>query len=165
MAAATYQELKAAFPRAKAEFLTGCLDKAYPIDKARAEHDEENAKALDESARALDESKAEFEKFKKDTEEEAKAAEEEKKEAEAKAKAEEDEEKKAAEAKAKSGVKAAGSGGAKGGHGASAFHVAVNERVKLGLTKAEAVAETVHEDPEMHREFVQGHNAGRTIGR
>ena len=161
MAAATFQELKAAFPRASADFFVTCQDKGYTLDKARAEFDEENAKALDEKTKELDDSKAEFEKFKKDTEEEAKAAEEEKKEAEAKAKAEEEEEKKAAEALAKAGVKAAGGGKAKGGRTASAFHDAVNERIKLGLTKAQAVAETVHDDPELHREFVQGVNAGR----
>ncbi len=155
MAAATFQELKSAFPRASADFFVTCQDKGYTLDKARAEFDEENAKALDEKTKALDDSKAEFEKFKKDTEEEAKAEEDEKKEAEAKAKAEEDEEKKAAEAKAKSGVKAAGGGTKKGGQGAqSRFMDAVNDRVKLGMPKAKAIAETVHDDPEAHREFV-----------
>ena len=163
MAAATYQELKSAFPRARAEFLTGCLDRSHTLDKARAEFDEETAKALDETTKALDASKAEFEKFKKDAEEKAKAEEKENKEAEAKAKAKEDEEKKAAEAKAKSGVRAAagGSGAAKGGQGASGFLDSVNDKRKLGMHKAQAVSQTVHEEPELHREFVQGVNAGR----
>jgi len=162
MATATFQELKAAFPRAQAKFLVTCQEKGYTLDKARAEFDEENAKALDEKTKELDDSKAEFEKFKKDTEEEAKAEEDKKKEAEAKAKAEEDEEKKAAEAKAKSGVPAAASGTAKGGQGArSRFVDAVNERVKFGMPKSQAVAETVHDDPEAHREYVQAANAGR----
>ncbi len=161
MAAATFQELKAAFPRAESDFLVRCLNKGHTLDKARAEFDEESAKALDEATDKLAKSEAEFEKFKKDTEEEAKAEEDKTKEAEAKAKAEEDEEKKAAEAKAKTGVKAAASGKAKGGQTAGAFHDAVNERVKRGMSKAQAVAETVHEDPELHREFVQGANAGR----
>ncbi len=157
MTAASYQELKAAFPRAQAEFLTGCLDKGHTLDKARAEYDEQTAKALEETTEELSKSKAEFEEFKKKKEEEAKAEEEEKKEAEAKAKAEEEEEKEAAEAKGKTGVKAAASGKAKGGQTAgSRFMDAVNERVKLGMPKAQAVAETVHCDPEAHREFVLG---------
>jgi hypothetical protein len=147
MAAATFPELKSAFPRAQADFLVTCQEKGYTLDKARAEFDESNAKALDETTKKLDASKAEFEKFKKDTEEEAKA--------------EEDEEKKAAEALAKSGVAAAGGGTAKGGRSASGFLTSVRERMTLGATKAEAVAETVHEEPELHREFVQGANAGR----
>ena len=161
MADATYQELKSAFPRAKAAFLTGCLDRGHTLDKARADFDEQNAQALDQASKELAKSKAEFEKFKKDTEEEARAEEDEKKEAEAKAKAEEDEEKKAAEAKAKSGVKVAASGGAKGGQGASGFLASVKEKMTLGATKAQAVSQTVHEEPEAHREFVQGVNAGR----
>ncbi|HUS40525.1 MAG TPA: ATP-dependent Clp protease proteolytic subunit, partial [Pirellulales bacterium] len=161
MANASFAELKAAFPRASADFLVTCQDKGYTLDKARAEFDEQQAKALEETTKELEETKAGFEEFKKNAEEEAKAEEDEKKQAEAKAKAEEDEEKKAAEAKAKTGVKAAASGAAKGGRRASAFHVAVNERVTLGMSKAQAVAETVHEDPELHREFVQGVNAGR----
>ena len=161
MAAVTFPELKAAFPRASAAFFIECLDKGHTLDKARAEFDEQQAKALEETTKKLEETEAGFEEFKKNAEEKAKAEEDEKKETEAKAKAEEDEEKKAAEAKAKLGVKAAASGAAKGGHGASAFHAAVNERVKLGMSKARAVAETVHEDPELHREFVQGVNAGR----
>jgi ATP-dependent protease ClpP protease subunit len=162
MAAATYQELKAAFPRASADFFVTCQDKGYTLDKARAEFDEANAKALEETTKELNDVKAEFEKFKKDTEEEAKATEEEKKEAEAKAKAEEEEEKKAAEAKAKSGVTAAASGKAKGGQGAqSRFVDAINERIKLGMPKAQAVAETVRDEPEAHREYVLAANAGR----
>ncbi len=162
MAAATFQELKAAFPRASADFLVTCQDKSYTLDKARAEFDEQTAKALDEATEELAKSKAEFEKFKKDTEEEAKAEDDEKKEAEAKAKVEEDEEKKAAEAKAKTGVKAAASGKAKAGGTATArFRDMVNERIKLGLPRAQAVAETVHEEPELHREYVQAVNAGR----
>ena len=161
MAAATYQELKAAFPRASADFLTGCLDKGRTLDKARADHDEETAKALDEKTKELEESQANLEQFQKEKEEEAKAQEDEKKEAEAKAKAQEDEEKEAAEAKARSGVNPAGRGASAGGRSASGFLASVNEKIKLGATKAQAVSQTVHEEPELHREFVQGVNAGR----
>ena len=155
MAAATYQELKSAFPRASADFLTGCLDRGHTLDKARAEFDEENAKAMEEKEKELAESKAGFEEFKKNAEEEAKAKAEEDEKKAAEAKAEEDEEKKAAEARGKTGVKAAGSGTTKGGQRASSrFMDGVNERMKLGMPKAKAMSETVHDDPEAHREFV-----------
>lgn len=162
MAAATFSELKAAFPRASADFVVTCQEKGYTLDKARAEHDEENAKALDESAKALADSEAQFEEFKKNTEEEAKAKAEEDEKKEAEAKAAGDEVKKAEKAKAKSGVLPAASGKAKGGRGASAFHSGVDERIDRGMSKAQAVAETVHDDPEAHKEFVQAANVGRS---
>ena len=159
--AATYQELKSAFPRAKAEFLTGCLDRSHTLDKARAEFDEENAKALDDKEKELAEAKAGFEEFKENAEKEkeAKAEEEEKKAA--KAKAEEEEEKKATEAKAKAGVRPAGGGATRSSGTASGFRNAVNEKMKLGLPRAQAVSQTVQEEPEMHREYVLAANAGR----
>ena len=119
----------------------------------------DNLKAITES---LDNLKTGFEEFKENSEKEkaAKAEEEEKKAAEAKA--EEDEEKKAAEAKAKAGVRPAGGGvSAKGSGAVSGFMDSVNEKKKLGMSRPQAVAQTVHEDPELHREFVQGVNAGR----
>jgi len=33
--------------------------------------------------------------------------------------------------------------------------------MKLGLPRAQAVSQTVHEEPELHREFVLAANAGR----
>ena len=54
MASATYHELKSAFPKAKAEFFTRCLDKDLTIDKARAEYDEAMAKALEETTTGSD---------------------------------------------------------------------------------------------------------------
>lgn len=162
MAAATFAELKAAFPRAKADFIVSCQEKSHTLDEARAEYDEATAKALGETAEELAKARAELEEMKKEGEAKAKAEEEEKKAAEAKAKAQEEEEKKAAEAKAKVGVNAAASGQAKGGQSAIArFNDAVNERIKLGLPKAKAVAETVHESPDLHREFVEEVNANR----
>ena len=163
MAAATFTELKTAFPRASADFLVRCQASGHTLDKARAEFEEANAKALDDKEKELAEAKAGFEEFKENAEKEkeAKAEEEEKKAAEAKA--EEDEEKKAAEAKAKSGVTPAGGGGgaAKGGGASSGFMSSVHERMKIGATKAQAVSQVVREEPELHREFVQGANAGR----
>jgi hypothetical protein len=160
MAAATYQELKSAFPRASADFIVRCQDKAYTLDKSRAEFDEENAQALEETEKELAESKAGFEEFKKNAEKEkeAKAEEDEKKAAEAKA--EDDEEKKAAEAKAKAGVRPAGGGAARNSGASSGFMAHVNTLLdRGGMSKAEAVSQTVRDEPEMHQEFVQAHNA------
>ena len=42
-----------------------------------------------------------------------------------------------------------------------AWIASVDEKMKLGKTRAQAVAQTVHEEPGLHREFVQGVNAGR----
>lgn len=160
MAAATYQELKAAFPRAKAEFITGCLDRGHSLDKARAEYDDAMAKAMEEKEAELAKAKAECDEMKKESEAKAKAEEEEKKEAAAKAKAEEEEKKEAAEAKAKAGVKAVASGKSRGGQTARArFTDAVNEQLKLGIARAQAVSNVIHENPELHQEFVQEANA------
>jgi len=157
---ATFTELKAAFPRAKAEFLVLCQDKGHTLDKARAEYDEATAKALEETTEELAKARAGFEEFKKETESKAKAEEEEKKEADAKAKAEEEEEKKAAEAKAKSGVKAAASGKTRGGQNASdRFHEAIAEKMKTGLPKAKAMRQVCIEDPDLQQEFIAEANA------
>jgi len=161
MAEATFKELKTAFPRASADFIVRCQAKGHDLNAARAEFDEENAKAMEEKEKELAEAKAGFEEFQKETEAKAKAEEEEKKATEAKAKAEEEEEKKATEAKAKAGVRPAGGGATRSSGTASGFRNAVNEKMKLGLPRAQAVSETVHEEPELHREFVQGANAGR----
>ena len=161
MSEATFKDLKTAFPRASADFIVRCQAKGHDLNAARAEFDEENAKALDEKEKELAEAKAGFEEFKKnaDKEKEAKAEEDEKKAAEAKA--EEDEEKKAAEAKAKSGVRPAGGGATRSSGTASGFRVAVNQHIDRGMTKAQAVAHTVQEEPELHREYVLAANAGR----
>ena len=161
MAEASFKDLKTAFPRASADFIVRCQAKGHDLNAARAEFDEENAKALEETEKELAESKAGFDEFKKNAEEKTKAEEEEKKEAEAKAKAEEDEEKKAAEAKAKAGVTPAGGGSARGGSGSSSgFMACVKDRMKLGIPRAQAVSQTVQEEPELHKEFVQAHNVG-----
>lgn len=161
MAAATFAELKTAFPRAKSDFIVTCQEKAYSLEKARAEYDEAMAKALEEKEAELAKAKAKAEEMEKEAEAKAKAEEDEKKAAEAKAKAEEEEEKAATAAKAKSGVPPVGTGKGKGVHAAGAFAGAVNERIKLGMTKAQAVSEVVREHPDLHREFVQAANAGR----
>jgi len=160
MASATYHELKSAFPKAKAEFFTRCLDKDLTIDKARAEYDEAMAKALEETTTELAKAKAELEEMKKESEAKAKAEEEEMKEAVAKAKAEEEEEKVATAAKAKAGVRAAASGKTRGCQSATdRWNEAIAEKTKMGLPKAKAVRQVSIEDPDLQAEFIAEANA------
>ena len=160
MASATYHELKTAFPRAKAEFLTKCLDKDLTIDKARAEYDEAMAKAMEEKDAELAKAAAEIEEMKKESEAKAKAEEEEKKEAEASAKAKAEEEKKAAEAKAKSGVLPVGDGKARGGQSATAeWNETIADKMKAGLPKSKAIRSVVIERPELHQSYLAEVNA------
>lgn len=155
MPAATYQELRKAFPKASAEFIVKCQEKDLPLDKARAEYDEDTAKALEETTKELAKARAEMEEMKKEMECKAKAEEEEKAATEAKAKAMEEEKKDAAQAKAKAGVKAAGSGrGASGGTARDAWACAVQARVKDGMPKAKAVRAVAIEEPELQAAYV-----------
>lgn len=164
MAEASFKDLKTAFPRASADFIVRCQAKGHDLNAARAEFDEENAKAIDEKTKELEETQANFDEFKKNSEEKTKAVEEEKKESEAKAKAEEDEEKKAAEAKAKAGVLPAGGGAPRGGGASSGFMASVNTLVDRGMSKPQAVSQTVRDEPELHQEYVQAHNAVHKAG-
>ena len=160
MAVATYQDLKKAFPRAKADFIVRCMDRNLDIEKARAEFDEDMVKALEETTEELAKAKAELEEM-KEAQAKAKAEEELTKEeevaAKAKAKAEEDEEAEAkAKARAKAGVRpVAGKGGSRSGQSATAeWHDAIAEKMKTGLPKARATRAIVLERPELHRAFL-----------
>jgi len=155
MASATFQELRTAFPRAHSDFIVACQDKGLTVEKARAEYDEETAKALEEKEQSLAKAKAEIDELKKEAESKAKAKaeEEEKKEAEAKAKAEEEE--KAAEAKAKAGVKAAAGGRVTGGQSARAvWDDAIAEKIKSGLPRAKAFRAVAIENPDLQLQVI-----------
>ena len=162
--AATYAELKKAFPQAKAEFIVRCLDRTLDLDRARAEFDQEMSETLAAVTEELTKCRAELEEMKttaaKAAAEEAMVKEEKKEEeVAAKAKAAEEEEVKA-KAKARSGVKPMAAGKAKAGQSATArWHEAVAEKVKAGLPKAKAVRAIIAEDPELHIDFVREHNA------
>lgn len=159
--AASFQDLRKAFPKASAEFIVRCQDKGLELDRARAEYEESLAKALEETQEQLAKAKAQIEEFeKKETETAAKAkAEEELKEAAAKAKAEEEEKQAAAKAKAR-GVPPAKAGTGKTGQTATArWNDAVAEKVRAGLPKAKAVRAVAIEDPDLHREMIAEANA------
>lgn len=154
--AASFQDLRKAFPKASAEFIVRCQDKGLELDRARNEYEESLAAALAETQEQLAKAKAQIEEFeKKDQEAAAKAkAEEELKEAACKAKAEEEEKQAAAKAKAR-GVVPARAGTGKGGQTATArWNDAIAEKVKAGLPKAKAVRQVAIEDPDLQREMI-----------
>jgi len=157
--AASFAELKKAFPRASAEFVVRCLDKSLDLDAARNEYDEAMAKALEEMTEECAKAKAELEEMKESA---AKAkAEEEEKQAEAKAKAEEEEKKDAAaKAKARGVAPAKSSASASGGQTATArWNDAVAEKIKAGLPRAKAIRAVVLEQPELQEEVIAEANA------
>ena len=164
MSAATFAEIKKAFPRASAEFIVRCLDRTLDLDRARAEFDQEMSETLAAVTEELTKCRAELEEMKtaaaKAAAEEAMVVEEEKKEeAAAKAKAAEEEAAKTA-AKAKSGVKPMAAGKAKAGQSATArWHEAIAEKMKTGLPKAKAVRSVAIEDPDLQAEFIAEANA------
>jgi ATP-dependent Clp protease, protease subunit len=155
---ATFADLKRAFPRAKSDFIVRCQERNLELDAARAEYDEMMAKALEEMTEEAAKAKAELAEIKKEEETaaKAKAEEEEKQAAEAKAKAKaEEEEKQAAAARARGVKPAKSAASAKAGQTATArWNGAINQKVQAGLTKAQAVAELVNEDPELQAEFL-----------
>lgn len=139
---ATWQELKNCCPKADAEFL---------------------GKQMDAQATAEDATKAWMGELQRRSEADAQArqdAEEAKTEAEkqtAEAKTE------AEKAKAgKPGVEALGGGGGKEegeGDPLAEFEAAVDEKMKTGLSKPEAIKAVVKSNPELHADYVQAHNA------
>lgn len=72
--AATIQEIKAACPKANADFVLRCAERALPIAQVTAEYTEEQAKAMEELQAELEETKAELKAMKDEAE--AKALEE-----------------------------------------------------------------------------------------
>jgi len=156
--AATLQEIKAAFPKAKAEFVVKCLERSMPmasvasaaIDEMMAENEELKAKCLameDEIAKGK--AKAEG-----DTEED----EEEK--PEAKAKAEEDEEEKP-EAKAKArGVRAVAKARTNGPSASARWNQAIDTAMtKTGNNKMKAVALANRSNPGLREAYLAEVNA------
>jgi ATP-dependent Clp endopeptidase proteolytic subunit ClpP len=131
---AAYQDLKAAFPKASAEFLTSQLDASATLDQARAAYQTQLEKRAEEA--------------------EAKAA------AEAKARAEA----KATAAGKKPGVPPIPDGGnATGSQNGDADPIAawndlVANYAKQGLDKGKAIAKAVREHPEAHEAFLAAWN-------
>jgi ATP-dependent Clp protease, protease subunit len=154
MASATFQDLKAAFPRASAEFVVNCMASNFSMDQARASYDEATAAALSEAIAEANKAKAELADFLKKKQDDEEAACKAKDEAEATAKA-------AAEAKAKAGgVKPLASSTAKSEGGpADAWRAAVADKIASGMPKAKAHSAVARENPELHAAYVAAVNA------
>ena len=138
---ATWQELKNCCPGADAEFLGKQMDVQATVDNASKAWMGELQRRSEADAKARKEA------------EDAKA-EAEKQAAEAKAEAE--------KAKAKKpGVDVLGGGGGKeAGEGdpLAEFETAVDEKMKTGLSKPDAIRAVVKGNPELHAAYVQAHN-------
>lgn len=151
--AATFQQLKGAFPKASAEFLVNCQASNFTLEQARASYDETTAAALAEAVAEANKAKAELQQMMLKKQEEEEAACKAKAEAEAAALT-------AAEAKAKTGVKPLTTATAKATGGpADEWRDAVAAKMESGLTKAKAFSAVVRENPELHAAYVAAVNA------
>ncbi len=139
---ATWQELKNCCPGADAEFLGKQMDAQATVENASKAWMGELQRRSESDAQA-----------RKDAE--AAKAEAEKQAADAKAEAE--------KAKAgKPGVEVLGGGGGKvegEGDPRAEFEAAVDEKLKTGLSKPEAIKAVVKSNPELHAAYVEAHNA------
>jgi len=140
--AATWQELKACCPGADSEFLGKQMDANATTDQASGAWMTE----LQLRAEIAEEEKAKAEAAKVEAEQQA---------AEAKADAE--------KAKAgKPGVDMLGGGGNSGDGVAdpvAAFHDAVEEKMKAGMSKPDAVRSVIKSNPDLHASYIEAHNA------
>ena len=154
--AATLQEIKAAFPTAKAEFVIKCLERSLPLasvaaaaaEELMAENDELKAKVA-----ALEEenAKAKAKAMEDDEEEEAKA----------KAKAESDEEEEPdAKAKARNGVKPIAKAKTSGPSAIGRWEAAIDAALpKCGGNKMKAVALANRNNPGLREAMLSEINA------
>ncbi len=142
--AASLSEIKAAFPKAKAEFVLKCLERSLPMASVMTEM----ISMMEEENNAL---RAEMEQMK------AKAMEEEA----AKAKAMEDEEEKAkAVAQAKAGVKpVAKAGGSTKPSAKAQWYAEVNRRLELGISRVAAIKAIEVEMPGLRQQMLDEVNA------
>lgn len=147
---ATVKELKAAFPKASAEFLVKAAEEEMTLEEASKAH----FRAMEKENENM---KAELEMFKKkDEEAKAKAMEEEEEETK-----KEEEAKAAAEAKAKRGGQpiAHATGGAGGGLSATArWNDEVNKAIAGGLPKAKALSRVNRQFPELRAAYLAEFN-------
>ena len=159
--AASLAEIKAAFPKAKAEFVLNCIERQLPMASVMTEA----LAAMDEEMQALKAKLAQYEQ----QEEQAKAkAMEDEKEMEAKAMEhpEKDDEEVEAKAKAKArlGVKpvARSAGGSTPKQSATAqWTGSVSAKVAAGLSRAQAIHAVEREFPGLREQMIEEANASR----
>jgi hypothetical protein len=152
--AATIQEIKAAYPKAKADFIVKCLERSLPmasVATAAAEEMMSENEELMAKCKAMEEELVKY----KAMESESPDDEEEKPEA----KAEKDEEEKP-EAKAKSGVKPVAKARTSGPSASARWNQAVDAAMaKTGNNKMKAVALANRNHPGLREAFLAEANA------
>ena len=149
---ATYRELKSAFPKASAEFLTSQLEADATIEQARNAYQAQLEKAVEDARKETEAAKAQAT-------------------AEAKVRAE-------AEAKAKADADAAGKqigvppvadekAGAKttDDDPIVAWNNLVAKHTSAGMSRDKAIKKVVHENPEAHKAYLDAWNEKHRIER
>lgn len=151
--AATVQQIKAAFPKAKAEFVLSCIEKSLPMASVASAAAEEMMKENEELKAKVSAMEEELAKAKAeitiDTEEE-----DEEMPAESKAKAEKDEEKKA-DAKARArGAKPVAKGTTGKPSASARWKDLIQAKVASGVPRADAVLKVDIENPGLRSQYL-----------
>jgi ATP-dependent protease ClpP protease subunit len=157
--AATIQEIKAAYPKAKSDFIVKCLERSLPMASVASAAAEEMMSENEDLKKQVSAMQEELAKYKAMDEEKAKAMEGEDDEEEKPAMAMEDEEKKT-EAKAKSGVKPVAKARTSGPSASVRWNQAVDAAMaKTGNNKMKAVALANRNHPGLREAMVSEVNA------
>jgi ATP-dependent protease ClpP protease subunit len=157
--AATIQEIKAAYPKAKSDFIVKCLERSLPMASVASAAAEEMMSENEDLKKQVSAMQEELAKYKAMDEEKAKAMEGEDDEEEKPAMAMEDEEKKT-EAKAKSGVKPVAKARTSGPSASVRWNQAVDAAMaKTGNNKMKAVALVNRNHPGLREAMVSEVNA------
>jgi hypothetical protein len=156
--AATIQEIKAAYPKAKSDFIVKCLERSLPMASVASAAAEEMMSENEDLKKQVSAMQEELAKYKAMDDEKAKAMEDEDDE-EKPAMAMEDEEEKV-EAKAKSGVKPVAKARTSGPSASVRWNQAVDAAMtKTGNNKMKAVALANRNHPGLREAFLAEANA------
>jgi ATP-dependent protease ClpP protease subunit len=155
--AATIQEIKAAYPKAKSDFIVKCLERSLPMASVASAAAEEMMSENEDLKKQVSAMQEELAKYKAMDEEKAKAMESEEDEEEEPAMAMEDEEKKT---EAKSGVKPVAKARTSGPSASVRWNQAVDAAMaKTGNNKMKAVALANRNHPGLREAYVAEVNA------
>jgi ATP-dependent protease ClpP protease subunit len=157
--AATIQEIKAAYPKAKSDFIVKCLERSLPMASVASAAAEEMMSENEDLKKQVTAMQEELAKYKAMDDEKAKAMEGEDNEEEKPAMAMEDEEKKT-EAKARSGVKPVAKARASGPSASVRWNQAVDAAMtKTSNNKMKAVALANRNHPGLREAYLAEANA------
>lgn len=155
--AATVQQIRTAYPKAKAEFVLSCIEKSMPMASVASAAAEEMMKENEELKAKVSAMEEEMTAIKAKAMEEEMPAEEES--AKAKAKAEDDEEKEVAKARAK-GVKPVAKGTSSKPSASARWENAIETSIpKCGGNKMKAVALANRQNPGLREAYLAEVNA------